>query len=127
MDKQKIEDGVRLLLEGIGEDLQRDGIKSTPTRVADMYGEIFHFFEHIFKNDIDLTEIISANYSFINSSLNKHYALDHQVSSTFKQVIFNNAPVVLYNSNLYVGASFPIPTNPALVNLIVSDNVEPST
>jgi len=40
MDRAKIEEGVRLLLEGIGEDPARDGLVDTPRRVADMYGEI---------------------------------------------------------------------------------------
>jgi len=41
MDLKKIEKGVRLILEGIGEDPQRAGIKDTPGRVARMYCEIF--------------------------------------------------------------------------------------
>ena len=41
MDSDKIKKGVKLILEGIGEDLQRPGIKDTPTRVAEMYEEIF--------------------------------------------------------------------------------------
>lgn len=41
MDKKKIEDGVRLILEGIGEDVSREGLIGTPERVADMYEEIF--------------------------------------------------------------------------------------
>lgn len=41
MDQKKIEEGVKLLLEGIGEDLEREGIKDTPSRVARMYREIF--------------------------------------------------------------------------------------
>jgi GTP cyclohydrolase I len=40
-DPQKVEDGVRLILEGIGEDPGRDGLKETPRRVADMYREVF--------------------------------------------------------------------------------------
>jgi GTP cyclohydrolase IA len=40
-DPQKIEEGVRLILEGIGEDPGRQGLKDTPRRVADMYGEVF--------------------------------------------------------------------------------------
>ena len=39
-DKDKIENGVRLILEGIGEDSGRPGIARTPERVADMYAEI---------------------------------------------------------------------------------------
>jgi GTP cyclohydrolase I len=41
MDLKKIEKGVRLILEGIGEDPERPGLKETPERVAQMYQEIF--------------------------------------------------------------------------------------
>lgn len=41
MDKEKIEAGVRLILEGIGEDVNREGLLETPERVARMYEEIF--------------------------------------------------------------------------------------
>lgn len=41
MDKEKIEAGVRLILEGIGEDGSREGLLETPERVARMYEEIF--------------------------------------------------------------------------------------
>ena len=40
MDKDKIRQGVRLLLEGVGEDLGREGLRETPERVAKMYEEI---------------------------------------------------------------------------------------
>ena len=45
MDAKKIEHGVRLLLEGIGEDVNREGLKDTPKRVAAMYKEIFGGFD----------------------------------------------------------------------------------
>jgi GTP cyclohydrolase IA len=40
-DRAKIEDGIRLILHGIGEDPSRPGLLGTPGRVADMYEEIF--------------------------------------------------------------------------------------
>src|SRR6266513_2665546 len=40
-DHAKIEQGVRLLLDGIGEDPERAGLRETPSRVARMYQEIF--------------------------------------------------------------------------------------
>ncbi|GAB4337009.1 MAG: GTP cyclohydrolase I FolE [Calditrichia bacterium] len=40
MDIAKIEEGVRLILEGLGEDLSREGIRQTPERVAGMFAEI---------------------------------------------------------------------------------------
>ena len=39
-DFDMVERGVRLILEGIGEDLQREGLRETPTRVARMWEEI---------------------------------------------------------------------------------------
>ncbi len=41
MDRSRIEEGVRLILEGIGEDPAREGLLDTPRRVAEMYAEIF--------------------------------------------------------------------------------------
>ena len=41
MDRDKIETGVRLILEGIGDDPERPGLLRTPRRVADMYADIF--------------------------------------------------------------------------------------
>jgi GTP cyclohydrolase I len=41
VDSKMIEKGVSLILQGIGEDVNREGLKGTPKRVADMYKEIF--------------------------------------------------------------------------------------
>jgi GTP cyclohydrolase IA len=40
VDLDKIAQGVRLILEGIGEDADRDGVRETPRRVADFYAEL---------------------------------------------------------------------------------------
>jgi len=40
-DHAKIEQGVGLILDGIGEDPERPGLRETPSRVARMYEEIF--------------------------------------------------------------------------------------
>jgi GTP cyclohydrolase I len=40
-DASAIEEGVRLILRGIGEDPERGGLRETPARVARMYEEIF--------------------------------------------------------------------------------------
>ena len=41
MDSRKLQQAVKMLLEGIGEDPSRPGILHTPQRVAEMYEEIF--------------------------------------------------------------------------------------
>jgi GTP cyclohydrolase I len=40
VDLEKIERGVRLILEGVGEDAEREGLQRTPRRVAEMYAEL---------------------------------------------------------------------------------------
>ncbi|MGL5379931.1 GTP cyclohydrolase I FolE [Clostridium sp.] len=41
IDKEKIKQGVTLILEAIGEDVDREGLIETPDRIARMYEEIF--------------------------------------------------------------------------------------
>ena len=41
MDREKIKAGVVLMLEGIGEDPNREGLRETPERVARMCEEIY--------------------------------------------------------------------------------------
>lgn len=41
IDQNKIKKAVTLLLEGIGEDVTREGLADTPDRIARMYEEIF--------------------------------------------------------------------------------------
>ncbi len=52
IDKEKIERAVRLFLEGIGENPDREGLKETPTRIARMWEE----FESMRSFDMKLFE-----------------------------------------------------------------------
>jgi GTP cyclohydrolase I len=53
-DREKIEQGVRQILEGIGEDPDRGGLRETPSRVARMYEEIFAGI------DVDASQIVTV-------------------------------------------------------------------
>jgi hypothetical protein len=44
------------------------------------------FFEHIVKNDRAVTELLDANYTFLNERLAKHYGIPNVRGSDFRQV-----------------------------------------
>lgn len=52
IDREKIKQGIRLFLEGIGEDPDREGLRETPERIARMWEE----FEEIRTFDMKLFE-----------------------------------------------------------------------
>lgn len=56
-DHDKIRRGVRLLLEGIGEDPDREGLRDTPERVARKYDEIFAGLL------VDPADVVTATFS----------------------------------------------------------------
>lgn len=41
IDSQKIKEAVKMLIEALGDDPEREGLKDTPKRVAKMYQEVF--------------------------------------------------------------------------------------
>lgn len=63
MDREKIIAGAKLILEGIGEDLEREGLVETPERIARMYEEIFSGLGK------DAEEILSKTFEVENNDL----------------------------------------------------------
>ena len=57
IDKDKIREAVKLLIEGMGEDPNREGLIETPDRIARMYEEIYAGY------DMDPKEILSKRFS----------------------------------------------------------------
>jgi GTP cyclohydrolase IA len=55
MDRQKIMGGVKAILEGLGEDNQREGLQDTPRRVAEMLEDIL--------SGINQTPVLEADIS----------------------------------------------------------------
>jgi GTP cyclohydrolase I len=53
-DEARIKRGVREIIEAIGEDPSREGIRDTPQRVAEMYGELFQGMQKDPKEDLDV-------------------------------------------------------------------------
>lgn len=63
MDEKKIREGARLILEGIGEDPDREGLKETPDRIYRMCGQIF---EGLGK---DAAEYLSVQFDVENNNM----------------------------------------------------------
>ena len=63
MDKEKIIAGAKLILEGIGEDLEREGLIETPERIARRYEEVFSGLGK------DAEEILSKTFEVENNDL----------------------------------------------------------
>ena len=63
MNKEMIMEGVKLILQGIGEDVNREGLIETPDRIARMYMEIF---EGIGK---DVKDVLSKTFTVENNDL----------------------------------------------------------
>ncbi|GMO67830.1 MAG: GTP cyclohydrolase I FolE [Endomicrobiia bacterium] len=59
-NREKAKKAIKLLLESFGEDLEREGIKHTPERVADFYKELLS------GNEMDPSKFIPAPYSTEN-------------------------------------------------------------
>jgi GTP cyclohydrolase I len=57
IDRQKIETAFTMILEAIGEDPQREGVKNTPKRIAKMYEEIFYGM------DMDPQELLQVSFN----------------------------------------------------------------
>jgi len=63
IDEARIEKAVREILSAVGEDLNRDGLKNTPGRVARMYGELLAGMHE--DPNTHLASVFSENYDEI--------------------------------------------------------------
>ncbi len=79
MDKEKIEAGVRLILEGIGEDLNREGLKETPERIARMYEEIFAGTDESAKEHLEKTFTVSDSEMVLEKDIVFYSTCEHHM------------------------------------------------
>ncbi|MBR3770464.1 MAG: GTP cyclohydrolase I FolE [Lachnospiraceae bacterium] len=77
MDKNKIEQGVRLILEGIGENPEREGLLGTPDRIARMYEEIFAGIGQDAKEPLSKTFTAANNEMIIEKDITFYSTCEH--------------------------------------------------
>ena len=79
IDKEKIKQGVRLLLEGIGEDVNREGLLDTPDRAARMYEEIFAGLEQDAKEPLSRTFHAKDNEMVVEKDIIFYSTCEHHL------------------------------------------------
>lgn len=86
VNREKIEEAVRLLLEGIGEDCDREGLKETPDRVARMYEEIFAGMEQNAGEHLSKTFTAENNEMIIEKDISFYSTCEHHLMPFYGKV-----------------------------------------
>lgn len=79
VDQIKIKEAVRLLLEGIGEDVQREGLRETPDRIARMYGELFAGMEDNAAGHLSKTFAVESNEIVLVKDITFYSMCEHHL------------------------------------------------
>ncbi len=79
VDQKKIKEAVRLLLEGIGEEAEREGLKETPDRIARMYTEIFSGMDETAADHLSKTFSVSGNDMVVEKDIVFYSTCEHHL------------------------------------------------
>lgn len=101
MDRKKIEEGVRLILEGIGEDPNRAGLVGTPARVAEMYEDLFSGVKADLKQDFNTYPVENQDEMILMRDIPFYSFCEHHLLPFWGTVSLAYIP----NNNRIVGFS----------------------
>ena len=79
IDHKKIEQAVRLMLEGIGEDTEREGLKDTPARIARMCEELYAGSEDDAKTYLSRTFTVDSSEMVIEKDITFYSMCEHHI------------------------------------------------
>ena len=77
IDHEKVEQAVRLLLEGIGEDVNREGLIDTPDRIARMYEEIYGGMEEDAATHLSRTFTVDSSEMVVEKDITFYSTCEH--------------------------------------------------
>ena len=83
MDEAKIKQAVRLLLEGIGEDPNREGLLETPDRIARMCHEVFGGLEAEASEHLSKTFAVDRNQLVVEKDIPFQSVCEHHLLPFF--------------------------------------------
>ncbi|MDD7793038.1 GTP cyclohydrolase I FolE [Clostridium sp. 'White wine YQ'] len=86
VDKIKIQDAVRMILEAIGEDPDREGLKDTPLRISKMYEEIFSGIGETAEKYLDRTFTAERDDLVIEKDITYYSMCEHHLVPFFGKV-----------------------------------------
>lgn len=86
VDQKKIEEAVRLLLEGIGEDVSREGLADTPNRIARMYEEIYKGMEEDPAQHLSRTFKVESNEIVLEKDITFYSVCEHHLMPFYGKV-----------------------------------------
>lgn len=79
IDQKKIEEAIRLLLEGIGEDPKREGLIETPNRIARMYEEVCGGMEQDASEHLKKTFTVNSHEIVIEKDITFYSMCEHHM------------------------------------------------
>jgi GTP cyclohydrolase I len=86
MDHEKIEQAVRLFLEGIGEDVSREGLQDTPKRISHMCEEIFGGYTEDAKEHLSRTFCADTGNMVVEKDITFYSVCEHHLLPFYGKV-----------------------------------------
>ena len=92
VNQDKIKQGVRLLLEGIGEDAGREGLLETPERIAQMYEELFGGMDEDARSHLCKTFPVNTSEMVLEKDIVFYSTCEHHMLPFFGKVHIGYIP-----------------------------------
>ena len=92
VDKQKVETAVKMLIEAVGEDPEREGLKGTPDRVARMYEELFSGTDEAAAQALAVSFNCKDSDVVLEKDIQFHSLCDHHLLPFFGKVHIAHIP-----------------------------------
>lgn len=86
VDLKKVEQAITLLLEGIGEDVNREGLKDTPNRIARMYEEIYKGMDEDAAGHLSKTFTVESNEIVVVKDITFYSMCEHHLMPFYGKV-----------------------------------------
>ena len=114
IDHEKVEQAVRLLLEGIGEDVNREGLLETPDRIARMYEEIYGGMEEDAGIHLSKTFTVESREMVIEKDITFYSTCEHHLLPFYGKAHIAYIPQGRINFEFSIGIPIsPLSKNPS--------------